>query len=508
MASCNLLALRCGSAQQLRSFCLTHASGKLTLRFSLLCSISLTGLIVSAACCHKVLDGPGRPIIDSSLTKIQSEDPASADAWPTWRGINASGVSFAKDVAVQWTTTDGVRWQTAVPGAGTSSPVVWGEHVLLTSAVGDATTAQHVVWCFRRRTGELAWKAEAGVSERPSYDRSSDASASVATDGRLVFAYFRPLGLFCYDLAGGQQWHVPLQNSDQNLSLASNPVLYADTVVQVFDHQGHSYIAAFEKASGRERWRVLRDSLNAGSTPVFVESESGGVRRSELIVTAPQHAGKGMVVAYDPQHGHELWRAEGNTDTICPTVIAADGLVVSTSGRNGPIVAHRAGGAGDVSHSRLVWRHVRGGPYMPSGVAYKDRLYLVSDSGWASCYRLSDGEEVWRERLKGPFSASLVAASGRLYAVNEHGTVFVFKAADVFQLEATNAMDEPTFASPAIAAGQLFLRTQSKLFCLEGTPKAPALLSGESLSPGDKVHPVELGDRPAPDAPAKIAVEG
>jgi outer membrane protein assembly factor BamB len=173
-----------------------------------------------------------------------------------------------------------------------------------------------------------------------------------------------------------------------------------------------------------------------------------------------------MVIAYDPQDGRELWRVRGTTESVAPTALVGGGLVYSCSGRNGPIIAIRPGGSGDVTESHVVWKAFRGGPYIPSGLVYRNRLYLVRDSRDLACYNAGDGQLIWTKRLRGTFTASLVAAEGRIYAISERGIVTVFAAADSFQLLAQNDLDERCLATPAIAGGQLFIRTAEHLYCI------------------------------------------
>ena len=172
------------------------------------------------------------------------------------------------------------------------------------------------------------------------------------------------------------------------------------------------------------------------------------------------------IIAYSPEDGAELWRVSGTTEFVTPTAIESGGLVYCMSGRNGPIVAIRPGGQGDVADSRVVWRHNRGGPYIPSGLALPGRLFVLGDGGNVAAYNASNGAELWKDRLRGSFTASLVAAGGRIYAVDEEGTVFVFRAGDKFESLARIALDQRVLATPAIAGGEMFLRTESRLYCI------------------------------------------
>jgi len=148
------------------------------------------------------------------------------------------------------------------------------------------------------------------------------------------------------------------------------------------------------------------------------------------------------------------------------------GLVYCHSGHNGPILAIRPGGSGDVTSSHVVWKQHGGGPCIPTGVVYRNRLFLVGDSRELACYNVGDVWPIWSERLRGTFTASLIAADGRVYATSEQGIVYVFAAADTFQLLAQNDLDERCLATPAIAGGELLIRTRKHLYCIPGRDAA------------------------------------
>ncbi len=367
-----------------------------------------------------------------------------------------------------------MRWRAEVPGRGVSSPVVWSDYVFLTTALPGDELPQLAVLCYRRDDGQLLWQAEVGRAGGRTHAKNGYASATVATDGERVYSFFGTTGLFCHDLHGKQLWRAELGNLDHQWGTAASPVLCGDLVVQLCDAEQDSYIAGFDKMSGRRVWRTPRPSYGCWTTPVLIEASTAQGKRQELVVngTSSRVSDGRMVIAYDPADGRELWRVRGTTELVAPTLLIGDGLVYSTSGRNGPIIAIRPGGDGDVTQTHVAWRRDRGGPYIPTGLYYRDRLYILNDAGVVACYDAASGNELWRSRLRGTFTASLVAAADRIYAVDERGTVFVFAAADRFELLAQNDMHEKVLATPAIAGGDLFLRTESHLYCIAGAHAA------------------------------------
>jgi outer membrane protein assembly factor BamB len=404
-------------------------------------------------------------------------DPAEmADVglnWPAWRGVNTSGISTSQHLPTTWTTQQNIRWKQAVPGKGNSSPVVWGDHVLLTSGVEDSQGVQLSVYSFDRQTGTRQWKTEPVHCSGSTHSKNGYASASVTTDGNLVYAFFGSAGLTAFDLESGRQrWRKELGPLEHQWGTASSPVLVGNLVVQLCDAAVNSSIQAFDKTTGERVWNTSRDSSGSWSTPVLVEAtDAAGQKRRELVVngTGVDGGDGGAVIAYDPATGQELWRVVGTTEVVCPSAIVGDDLVISTSGRSGPIIAIRPGGDGDVTHSNVVWKHSKGGPYVPTGIAYRNRLYTIADGGILSCYNLGNGDEIWRDRLRGTFSASLIAGNGNLYATSEYGVVYVVAASDTFQPPiAANDMQERMMATPAAAGDDLFLRTETQLYCVSG----------------------------------------
>ena len=419
--------------------------------------------------------GGCRPSLEQSADavawKSQTADPLEAgkdtDNWPGWRGRNGAGVASGGAPPVQFSPTNRVLWKIDVPGGGNSSPMIWGRYLVLTTAL-DTHPATLAVLCFDRTDGRQVWQADAGRAVGGTHVKNGYASATATTDGRHIFVFFGGAGLFCYDFSGKQLWHEDLGPLEHMWGTASSPVCCDQRVIQLCDCNKGSYLAAFDKITGRELWRTPRPSGGCWSTPVLVDVESPGGSHAEIVVngTNPASGPAGLVIAYAPEDGRELWRVEGTKDLVTPLPLVAGGLVFSASGRNGPIMAIRPGGSGNVTHTRVVWNTHRGGPYIPSGVAYRGRLYFVADNGMVTCYNPGDGKSLWHGQLRGDFTSSLVAAEGRLYALSEQGTAYVFAAGDEkFQLLATNPLGETCYATPAIVDHKLYLRTQKHLYC-------------------------------------------
>lgn len=385
----------------------------------------------------------------------------------------------------------------AVPGSGNSSPVVWGDQLFLTSTVDHGQGPQVTVLCYERSTGTLRWQQPIGAPQGPSHQKNGHASGTLAVDASRVVAPLNDGALVALDFDGNLLWHTPPASQRHQWGTASSPLLFDNLVIHLVDGEQASLLVAFDKHTGHEVWRTPRDSRGCWTSPVLAKSRGGAGERYEIVVngTGSASGSPGEIIAYDPHTGSELWRVRGTTDIPCPTAIVGEDLIVSSTGGNGPILALRGGGSGDVTASHVAWKHSSGGPYVPTGVIYQQRLFLVNDAGMLTCRSLDDGDVVWRKRLHGAFSASLVAGAGHVYAVSEKGDVYVFRAGDKYELVATNRLHEPCLATPAIAHGEIYLRTQQHLYCL--AVSEPPSADPASLAPS--VEPATIrspADRP------------
>ena len=391
------------------------------------------GLLTFAVGCGPELQQSDNAVSLQAVDEDDREEKLDESSWPGFRGWQSQGISPAEHLPTDFSPSAAL-WKIDVP-AGNSSPIAWGDRVWLAVASGDSPV-ELGLHCYNRRDGSLRWEAEIATTELPAHGKNGHASATPVTDGRNVYVSFGDPGLFAFDDQGKQLWHAELGPLEHEWGTASSPVLYKDTVIQLCDSDTNSFLLAVDRSSGEQRWRIERESVGAWSTPVVIEAETvDGATRDELVVngTGVSSWSSGEVIAYNPAGGDVLWRHACTTTIVNPSPIVARDMVYSTSGRNGPIVALRPGGTGTLDDSSVVWRRSKGGSYVPTGVAYRNRLYLVSDGGVLVCYNAGDGSVVWQKRLGGNFTASLVAGAGMVIAVNERGRVFVIRAGDEFE---------------------------------------------------------------------------
>jgi outer membrane protein assembly factor BamB len=422
----------------------------------------------------------------------------SAADWPQWRGPHGTGATDEKDLPVKWSATENVAWKAAIGGLGVSSPIVAGDRVFVTSQIGTGVRrpGNHprlaqgasagvageralstpregqgddrtffVVEAFNRIDGRRLWqhRVEATGPLPGVHDKHNLASPSPVTDGQMVYAWFGTGQFVALDMNGKVVWQRHLGQEiapfDINWGHASSPTLYGDTVLLLCDHAPASYLLAVDKKTGKERWRVDRGKGRMSyTTPFVVESPTG----PELIVNSSQR-----VDAYDPRTGAFLWHVGGSNQFPIPAPTFHDGVVYMTRGyRSGPYMALRPGGRGDISTSHVVWEVPTGAPYISSLVYHEGILYMASDVGAVTAIDAATGKRIWQQRVEGIFSASPVAADGKIYFVSETGETIVLKAGRQAEVLARNDVGERLIASPAISNGQIFLRSDDRLFAI------------------------------------------
>lgn len=386
-----------------------------------------------------------------------------ADDWPRFRGPGGNAVSSETGLPTTWTETENVRWMSELPGEGSSSPIVWQDRVFVTSALERGI--RRVLYCLDRRTGERLWAREI-THELPEITSAvtGHAAATPVCDAEHVVAFFGNAGAVCYDHAGQMLWHVELGEFETELGLASSPVLHGDRVILVCDHDGNrfrsfdSFLVALELRTGKVLWKTERPNLfRSWSTPIVVAA--GGAHPPELVVNAQDE-----LRAYDPQQGALLWTVRGMTGWVAPSPVFGRGLIFACSGKDGPTLAVRPGGRGDVTESHLAWSDDRGAPYVCSPLLYGEQLYVHNEQGVLTCYDAVTGKISFRQRLDGKFVASGVAGDGKIYLTSEEGATYVLRAGSRFELLAKNELPGECWGSPAISGQSLFLRTRKGLY--------------------------------------------
>ncbi len=388
-------------------------------------------------------------------------DGEGKNYWPGWRGPSAQGYVVGSGYPDRWSETKNVLWKVEVAGAGNSSPIVWGDRIFLTTSYDGGKRLS--LLSYQRSNGQLVWETtipQKGVEQV--HDKNGHASATPVTDGKRVYASFGTHGLVAIDFDGNILWQRQLDALDNYHGSAGSPILYRDTVILYQDHQGQSFVAAFDQDTGDTKWRTDRKAKTGWGTPIVLRTED----RDELIVSS-QHE----VNAYDPANGELLWFVKGNKFEVIPTPTVGHGLVFCSSGRAGPTLAIRPGGSGDVTETHVVWQSPKGSPFVPSTIIVGDFLYMINDMvSVVTSYEAKTGRLMFQGRLgeaqREGFSASPVAINGKVFISNDNGETFVLEAGPEFKLLHMNRLNSRTLASPALVDGRWYFRTENELICI------------------------------------------
>ena len=419
-----------------------------------------------------------------------------ASNWPQWRGPDGQGISVEKGVPTEWSATKNVKWKTPIAGRGHSSPIVWDKRVFLTTSIEGPVIPgkkgpkhmigneefSHPDWAGSEHSysfnvisvdadsGKVLWEKTA--YEGPVFDyrhrKNTYASPTPSTDGRYVYAFFGSEGIYCYDFSGKLVWKVSLGGIPQlGMGPGTSPVIVGDLVVVVCDHDvgEGSFIAALDKKTGKEVWRVPRKTRASWATPVLISRQP----RKELVVSGAE-----TVISYDPATGKEIWECKGVESHAIPSPVVGHDMVFLTAGSQAKrAFAVRLGGNGDLSDTQsIAWKYDKGTAYVPSPILYGDYLYLMTDRGLITCLDARTGQpqyEGGRPPVPATFTASPVAFDGKILLTSEDGDTFVIKAGPKHEVLGTNSLGEPVYASPAIAGGRIYIRGEKSLYCISNT---------------------------------------
>ncbi len=391
------------------------------------------------------------------------------DNWPEFRGPHANGHADGTGLPLEWSETENVVWKTPIHDRGWSSPVVWGDQVWVTTATEDGR--QMFAVCLDRASGRVVHDVKVFDTESPEHVAAvnSYASPTSAIEEGRVYVHYGTYGTACLDTATGRVlWTRRDLNCDHHEGPGSSPILFEDLLIVPVDGRDVQYITALDKRTGQTRWKTPRsidyspfhhNLRKAFCTPAVIEHAG----RLELV----SPAAKG-IFGYDPRTGRELWKIRHNGWSMVARPLYGHGLVYFVNDFERPeLWAVRPGGDGDVTETRIAWSLRRTIPSTPSFLLVGDLLYLVSDSGTATCVEAQTGEIVWQERIGGNFSASPIYADGRLYFFARDAATTVLAPGREYRVLAENRLDGELKASPAVVGRALFVRTRTHLYRIE-----------------------------------------
>jgi outer membrane protein assembly factor BamB len=427
-----------------------------------------------------------------------------ADNWPNWRGPLGIGVTTESQLPERWGPEDNVAWKATVRGLGISSPIVWGERVLVTSQAGHGglregrhptlvqgpeaatsgerplggkavapaageTQVTFLVTALSRKTGQRLWEYEmpAEGALPPVHEKHNLATPSPVSDGERVYAWFGSGQLVALDMNGKLVWQRNLAKEYSPFEIewghGSSPVVWRNSLLLLCYHNPSSYLLSLDARTGKVRWKVDRGAgVRSWSTPLVVDTPQG----AELVINSTE-----AVEAFDPNTGDRLWQlAEPHRFAIPMPVHNGGVLYLSRGYRSGPYMALKAGGRRG-SSTEVVWKIPTGAPYVPSLLYYDGLLYMASELGIVRCIDPADGQMVWQERMGGIFTASPVAGDGKIYLLSETGETVVLKAGRTPTIVARNHLDGRFIASPAISEGRLYFRSDDGVTAVGSRPR-------------------------------------
>lgn len=394
-----------------------------------------------------------------------------SENWPAWRGPRGDGTSGETGIPLAWSTNENIAWKTPLVIKGHSSPIVWGGTVFVTGC--DENTRERVVEAYDLATGKRSWRQVCLVADlERKHPENSFASATPATDGERVFASFMAfprVHLFCYSTSGVLLWKASPGPLLSKHGFCSSPVLFKDTVILNCDQDGDGYLVAYDKATGKERWRVARPNNTRSYCTPFFFPDPDRPGKTQMVLS-----GSKCVTSYDADSGELLWLHQGPTEQYVASLVRGkDGILfLSTGFPEFHLMGLRPGGRGTIARNQVAWHipHSENGPrgaaYVPSPVAYKDWFYVVSDVGYLGCVEATTGKRLWLEKLGRHNHASPTLVGDRIYIPDDSGITWIVKAGPSFEVLAKNDLREPIFASPAISRGNLILRSRDHLWCV------------------------------------------
>ena len=406
---------------------------------------------------------------------------AHAENWPGWRGPRGDGSSLDTEFPLEWDGPSGknVAWKVASPGIGHASPIVWEDRLFLVACLEEEQ--QRILVCLDSQTGEKLWQRTVLKSPlETKHKLNSHASSTPATDGQFVYVAFqevdgtmvqslntskpRPITagrivVAAYDFAGKQRWLVSPGDFASCHGFCSSPVLCGDKVIVNGDHDGDSYIAALNKATGETVWKRPREHKTRSYCPPLIR-ETGG--RTQMVFS-----GSHCVVSLDPNDGSRHWKIDGPTEQYVASMVYDGNLFYMAAGfPTFHVLGIRPDGKGNVTDTHVAWHVTNAKCYVPSPAVLDGCLFVADDRGTANCFEAATGERLWQERLGNHFSASLVTARNFVFLLADDGTMNIVRPGPELDVVRKNELGEECRASPAISSGRLYLRGMENLYCI------------------------------------------
>ncbi len=406
---------------------------------------------------------PSLPLPVLLLLLLIVVTPAQAENWPRYRGVDGSGVSQETGFPAEWSQGD-YEWVTELPGEGHSSPVIWDRHLFVTTATDEGRI--RYLMCLDAITGKPLWTRPSGFNSNPKHSKNSFASSTPATDGEQVYVTFADeerFGLAAYDFEGKLVWRNWLGPYLSRHGQATSPIVFEDLVIIPNDQDGPSSIAAYDRRDGRLVWSSLRASREASyATPLIIEPTG---QKPQLICLS----GASGLSSLDPWSGELNWSTADLPARTVASPTYTSGLLYAICGQGGKgvrMIGVDPSGKGDVEATHVKFRREKDLPYVPAVVGTGESVFLWTDNGVVICLDPKTQETRWQERVGGNFSGSPICVDGKLYCIEESGKVIVVSAGTKFERLGENPIGDPSYSTPAVANGRMYLRSHHRLSSL------------------------------------------
>ena len=406
--------------------------------------------------------------------------------WPAWRGPTMNGhAANTANPPIEWSESKNVRWKTELPGLGNSTPNVWGNKIILTTAVPTGRKIESpgndsagnprptefqelLVLAFDLESGKQIWKTKVSeaVPHAVSHPTGSFAAASTVTDGKRIFAFFGSLGLYALDMDGNQLWkyELPVMQTLANFGEGASPALHENVLIVPWDSEGQSFVVGIDGATGKEIWKTMRETNSSWATPLIVKD---GDKHVAIV------SGSTRTRAYDVRNGKEVWNCGGMSSNPTSSPVAdGDVLFVGNSYRGNVVQAIRLNGAtGDLTDTQnLLWTHQRSASYVPTPVIVEGKLYFLRDSvGILNCLDVKTGQSAMSAKRIGlkKIHASPMVAANRIYISSREGDTVVIDPDQDCKVLAKNHLDDVFDASPVAIGKSLILRGGKYLYRIQ-----------------------------------------
>lgn len=414
------------------------------------------------------------------ISRAQTDE--ASGYWPQWRGPLATGAAIKGKPPIKFSETQNLKWKTPIPGKGHATPIVWGDKIIVQTAVpqnsGEVdmenwmTSTQtdlvldYKVILVNLNDGKIIWEKTV-TSEKPeesTHELSSWASNSPCTDGEFIYAYFGSRGVFCLDSTGKVLWKRDFGQMQKRMNFGegSSPYLYKNRLFIQWDHEGDSYLYALDTKTGDIVWNDKRDEPTSWATPLVLE-----VNGKPQVITCATN----KIRSYDFATGEIIWTCSGLTANVIPNPKYADGILYVSSGYRGnaTMAIDLAKAKGDISGSdKILWSYDKDCPYTPDNLLMNGRLYFLrANNGELSCLNAKTGEVIYsKEKLEGirDLYSSPTGIDNRIYIASQN-ICLVIKAGDTFEILSSNELQDNFRASPVIVGNNLILRGFNSLYC-------------------------------------------